>query len=176
MTGFLTSCLFVFFFFSLHRLMTRFGQGDFSRTICHERTGRTFQIGPGNSYNNYPEIIETDIVDACNGIVHVIDEVMLPSAMRGSSGGGNGSAVNSKSSKNSKMETGSKKTTKMDSSKSTKSGYRPIQPVEPEQYGSDSSSSVNLKSYKTQQMNKAAKAYKVAKQMKYGKRERVRRH
>jgi hypothetical protein len=33
-----------------------------------------------------------------------------------------------------------------------------------------------LKSYKTQQMNKAAKAYKVAKQMKYGKRERVRRH
>eukprot|EP00529_Nitzschia_sp_RCC80_P010385 CAMPEP_0113472948 /NCGR_PEP_ID=MMETSP0014_2-20120614/17786_1 /TAXON_ID=2857 /ORGANISM="Nitzschia sp." /LENGTH=801 /DNA_ID=CAMNT_0000365689 /DNA_START=279 /DNA_END=2684 /DNA_ORIENTATION=- /assembly_acc=CAM_ASM_000159 len=39
-------------------------------------TTRYFQVGTGNMEPNLPEIVEFDI-DACNGVIQVIDEVML---------------------------------------------------------------------------------------------------
>lgn len=52
--------------------------GESTRTLCHSRSGRTFQIGAGNSYKNYPQIIAPDVTDACNGIIHVIDSIIFP--------------------------------------------------------------------------------------------------
>lgn len=49
--------------------------GKPTRTIC--RAGRIFQKGAGNDDSDLPEIIQTDI-KACNGIIHVVDEVILP--------------------------------------------------------------------------------------------------
>jgi hypothetical protein len=48
-----------------------------SQTICDEESGSVFQVGPGNSADMLPEIDPADI-PVCNGIVHVIDNVMLP--------------------------------------------------------------------------------------------------
>lgn len=49
--------------------------GDESRTIC--RGDSIFQKGAGNPRSNMPEIKKVDI-QACNGILHVVDEVMMP--------------------------------------------------------------------------------------------------
>ena len=49
--------------------------GDDSRTVCKGHD--IFQKGAGNSRSKMPEIIATDI-EACNGIIHVVSEVMLP--------------------------------------------------------------------------------------------------
>lgn len=49
--------------------------GNDSRTVC--KGGRIFQKGAGNPRGAMPEIIATDI-EACNGVVHVVSEVMLP--------------------------------------------------------------------------------------------------
>jgi len=49
--------------------------GKDSRTVCSG--GKIFQKGAGNPRSDMPEIIATDI-EACNGVVHVVDEVMLP--------------------------------------------------------------------------------------------------
>ena len=49
--------------------------GKNSRTVC--RGASVYQKGAGNSRDDMPEIIESDIA-ACNGILHVVDEVMLP--------------------------------------------------------------------------------------------------
>ena len=48
-----------------------------SRTVC--TAGSIFQKGGGNPREpaSMPEIIATDI-EACNGVVHVVDNVMLP--------------------------------------------------------------------------------------------------
>ncbi|KAL7563114.1 hypothetical protein ACA910_012298 [Epithemia clementina (nom. ined.)] len=46
-----------------------------SRTVCHQ--GHVFQKGEGNPPNKKPEIVAVDI-EACNGVVHVVDHVMLP--------------------------------------------------------------------------------------------------
>ncbi len=49
--------------------------GKDSRTICKD--GTTYQKGGGNSDDAKPEIISADI-EACNGVIHVVSEVMLP--------------------------------------------------------------------------------------------------
>ena len=49
--------------------------GKESRTICED--GATYQKGGGNSDDDRPEITNTDI-EACNGVIHVVSEVMLP--------------------------------------------------------------------------------------------------
>jgi len=51
--------------------------GKDSRTVCTHNS--VFQKGAGNSrdVDAMPEIVTTDI-GACNGIIHVIDNVMLP--------------------------------------------------------------------------------------------------
>jgi len=49
--------------------------GDVSRTIC--RDGILYQKGGQNSDVDMPEIIAFD-VDACDGVIHVINKVMLP--------------------------------------------------------------------------------------------------
>ena len=49
--------------------------GDESRTIC--RGGNVYQKGEQNPRENMPMIIAPD-VEACNGVVHVVNEVMLP--------------------------------------------------------------------------------------------------
>lgn len=49
--------------------------GEDSRTVC--RDGRLYQKGAGNSDDMLPEIILGDL-PACNGVVYVVDNVMLP--------------------------------------------------------------------------------------------------
>ena len=52
------------------------GNGDDSRTKC--RNDNTYQTGPGNlGMDSMPQIIYPDI-SACNGVIHVLDGVMLP--------------------------------------------------------------------------------------------------
>ena len=49
--------------------------GEDSRTVCSD--GKIHQKGAGNPRDNMPEIIATDI-EACNGVIHIVSEVMLP--------------------------------------------------------------------------------------------------
>eukprot|EP00536_Pseudo-nitzschia_multiseries_P017312 jgi/Psemu1/248068/estExt_Genewise1.C_14820002 len=49
---------------------------DFSTTVCNNR-GK-FQVGNGNVFGSWPKITRLDIA-ACNGVVHVVDNVLLPS-------------------------------------------------------------------------------------------------
>ena len=51
--------------------------GDDSRTVC--RDGRAYQKGTSNSRDMMPEIVQADI-HACNGVIHLVDQVMLPKA------------------------------------------------------------------------------------------------
>lgn len=50
--------------------------GLFTETQCLD-DGSIFQVGTGNSALNAPRIIAVDI-EACNGVVHVVDNVILP--------------------------------------------------------------------------------------------------
>ena len=52
--------------------------GRQSRTVC--RGNKKFQKGAGNLDNQRPEIISTNIV-VCNGLVHVVNQVMLPPSL-----------------------------------------------------------------------------------------------
>jgi uncharacterized surface protein with fasciclin (FAS1) repeats len=54
---------------------TEMANGDISETVCKE--GGTFQTGAGNADGNMPKIVTKDIM-ACNGVVHVVSQVMLP--------------------------------------------------------------------------------------------------
>lgn len=47
-----------------------------SRTLCSSYSD-IFQEGPGNAPRNHPRIIEADKT-ACNGVIHIVDQVMLP--------------------------------------------------------------------------------------------------
>mmetsp|Transcript_7304 Transcript_7304/g.15113 ORF Transcript_7304/g.15113 Transcript_7304/m.15113 type:complete len:439 (-) Transcript_7304:48-1364(-) len=47
-----------------------------SRTVCSSYND-VFQEGPGNALRNHPRIIGADMT-ACNGVVHIVDQVMLP--------------------------------------------------------------------------------------------------
>jgi len=49
--------------------------GKDSRTVC--RGNGVFQKGAGNPRQDMPRIISTDI-EACNGLIHVVNRVMLP--------------------------------------------------------------------------------------------------
>jgi transforming growth factor-beta-induced protein len=49
---------------------------QFTFTDCLKE-GNKFQVGPGNTPDHKPEIIVPDIF-LCNGIVHVVDNVILP--------------------------------------------------------------------------------------------------
>jgi hypothetical protein len=49
--------------------------GEDSRTVC--KGDAIYQKGGGNTDDALPQIISADIV-ACNGVVHVVDNVMLP--------------------------------------------------------------------------------------------------
>ncbi|KAL3917851.1 MAG: hypothetical protein SGILL_004519 [Bacillariaceae sp.] len=51
--------------------------GKDSQTICDEEAGTIFQVGEDNLPDLLPQIIATDI-EACNGLIHVVDNVMLP--------------------------------------------------------------------------------------------------
>jgi uncharacterized surface protein with fasciclin (FAS1) repeats len=48
-----------------------------SRTVCRKNGTQLFQKGAGNPRSKMPEIITADI-KACNGVIHVVSEVMLP--------------------------------------------------------------------------------------------------
>lgn len=50
---------------------------DFTTTTCGLES--IYQMGNGNDNNDCPEIVATDIV-TCNGVVHVVDKVILPTA------------------------------------------------------------------------------------------------
>jgi uncharacterized surface protein with fasciclin (FAS1) repeats len=54
--------------------------GKDSRTTCddNQNPGRFFQRGADNVDSALPEIVEADIM-ACNGVLHAVDNVMLPS-------------------------------------------------------------------------------------------------
>jgi uncharacterized surface protein with fasciclin (FAS1) repeats len=54
---------------------TEMTNGKDTRTVC--ASGKTYQNGRGNDDNQRPEIIDNDTV-ACNGIIHVVSEVILP--------------------------------------------------------------------------------------------------
>ncbi|KAL3939569.1 MAG: hypothetical protein SGARI_001322 [Bacillariaceae sp.] len=49
--------------------------GLFTETKCYSEA--IFQVGTGNDSDDKPRIIDTDIV-ASNGVIHVVDEVILP--------------------------------------------------------------------------------------------------
>jgi uncharacterized surface protein with fasciclin (FAS1) repeats len=49
--------------------------GEDTRTVCRDDT--TYQKGKGNSDDIRPEIISFNNL-ACNGIIHVVDQVILP--------------------------------------------------------------------------------------------------
>lgn len=55
----------------------KMGNGKNSRTVC--RNGKKFQRGQGNArtLKDMPEIVVKN-VEACNGLIHGIDNVMLP--------------------------------------------------------------------------------------------------
>ena len=53
--------------------------GQKSHTVC--RKGKVFQKGRGNSDNTLPQIIDFNM-RACNGVVHMVSEVMLPSPQK----------------------------------------------------------------------------------------------
>jgi transforming growth factor-beta-induced protein len=56
---------------------TTMSNGDDSRTVCRE--GKVFQKGSLNTKDAMPEIVAADI-EACNGVIHIVDEVMIPKA------------------------------------------------------------------------------------------------
>ncbi|VEU41966.1 unnamed protein product [Pseudo-nitzschia multistriata] len=51
--------------------------GDESRTVCQD--GKIFQKGGLNAEDSMPEIISADI-ETCEGVLHVVDKVLLPQA------------------------------------------------------------------------------------------------
>jgi len=54
---------------------TEMANGMNTRTVCKD--DQVFQKGAGNAEDRRPEIVERDI-EACNGIMHIINEVILP--------------------------------------------------------------------------------------------------
>jgi len=57
---------------------------DSTRTVCENNAREIFQKGAGNSGNEMPEVISFNI-EACNGILHIVNEVILPSNLSGRS-------------------------------------------------------------------------------------------
>jgi transforming growth factor-beta-induced protein len=96
--------------------------GEATRTLCHSRSGRTFQIGYGNSLRNYPEIVDSDIRDTCNGVVHLVDKIIFP---RPSSYASSSQVTNNqKRVKNGQINNKVDKTAKSDTSKKSSKNYK----------------------------------------------------
>ena len=74
-------------------IQTTMLNGDTTKTRCINNNNNILQIGDGNSQNTLPEIIEFDI-PACNGVVNIIDEVLLPGNSH-HNGNGNDNVVGS---------------------------------------------------------------------------------
>jgi uncharacterized surface protein with fasciclin (FAS1) repeats len=55
--------------------MVEMANGGMSETVCKD--GSKFQTGAGNSDDKMPKIATADIM-ACNGVVHVVNQVLLP--------------------------------------------------------------------------------------------------
>jgi uncharacterized surface protein with fasciclin (FAS1) repeats len=55
----------------------KMANNKYSRTVCRNKRTQLFQKGAGNPRSKMPEIITADI-EACNGVIHVVSEVMLP--------------------------------------------------------------------------------------------------
>jgi transforming growth factor-beta-induced protein len=53
--------------------------GDDSRTVC--RNGYIYQKGSLNPTDDMPMVVTADI-EACNGVIHIVDKVMIPKANR----------------------------------------------------------------------------------------------
>ena len=53
------------------------GNGQASFTSCSTYSGYMYQQGPGNVNPRQPRIIATDL-PACNGVVHIVNQVLLP--------------------------------------------------------------------------------------------------
>mmetsp|Transcript_21464 Transcript_21464/g.51183 ORF Transcript_21464/g.51183 Transcript_21464/m.51183 type:complete len:117 (+) Transcript_21464:2422-2772(+) len=50
-----------------------------TQTTVHEcNADSVFQVGGGNAVDEWPEIVDTDL-GACNGIVHIVNKLILPS-------------------------------------------------------------------------------------------------
>lgn len=49
--------------------------GNETRTVCVDET--IIQMGKGNDWDAMPQIVSADI-EACNGVIHLIDQVILP--------------------------------------------------------------------------------------------------
>lgn len=59
------------------RDLLEMGSGENTRTICDKNKHEIFQKGGGNKDNEKPKIVLFDI-DTCNGIIHVVDRLILP--------------------------------------------------------------------------------------------------
>jgi transforming growth factor-beta-induced protein len=55
--------------------LLKMANGKNSRTVC--RNNKVYQKGAGNSRDKMPQILTPDI-KACNGVVHVVSQVLLP--------------------------------------------------------------------------------------------------
>lgn len=67
------------------RSLVPMANGDVTKTSCHRASDRVFQIGRGNverhqRVSSYPELVGEQ-GDACNGIVHAVDNVILPKSV-----------------------------------------------------------------------------------------------
>ena len=51
--------------------------GDNTRTVCENSAEKIYQKGPKNTSDDLPQVISFDI-EACNGIIHVVNRVILP--------------------------------------------------------------------------------------------------
>ena len=51
--------------------------GDNTRTVCENSAAKIYQKGPKNTSDDLPQVISFDI-EACNGIIHVVNRVILP--------------------------------------------------------------------------------------------------
>jgi len=58
--------------------------GESTRTVCENSGTKIYQKGAGNSVENTPRIISFNI-EACNGVIHVVYRVILPSDFGSSS-------------------------------------------------------------------------------------------
>lgn len=55
--------------------LVEMGNGKDSRTVCVDDA--FYQKGAGNSRDAMPKIVQADL-KVCNGVIHVVDQVMLP--------------------------------------------------------------------------------------------------
>lgn len=60
--------------------LLKMANDDDTRTICKDDARKLFQKGSGNVDDDRPRIVKFD-VEACNGVIHTVDEVILPGHM-----------------------------------------------------------------------------------------------